>query len=97
MNKNNSVVFSSALVSTCGIGAQLQSRGRLRQDELESLSSLWNSIIDDLHFYKFMPFAMNKMKNLCGQRGFRLKNILLLHVYEDSQSSRLAFGSHPKG
>lgn len=60
----NSNVFYSALVSTCGIGSQLQSGGRLGQNELEPLSSLWNGVIDDLHFYKLVPFTINKMEYL---------------------------------
>lgn len=59
------------LCPTCGIDAQLQSRGRLRQNELESLSSLWNVVIDDLHLYKLVPFAINKIECLGRERGFR--------------------------
>lgn len=65
-----SIVFYSALVSTCGIGAQLQSRGRLRQDELKSLGSLWKVVIDDRHLYKLVPLPIEKMQYLCRQKRF---------------------------
>ena len=79
-NVINSIVLKSALVSTCGIGAQLQPGGRLGQDELESLRSLWDEVIDDLHFYKLVPFAIDKMEHLCGQRGVQFKHFMLLHM-----------------
>ncbi|TNN50268.1 hypothetical protein EYF80_039553 [Liparis tanakae] len=48
----------------------LQPRGRLGQDELKPLGSLWNGVVDDLHLYKLMPLAIHKMEHLCGQMDF---------------------------
>ena len=78
-NFPNYISFYSAL-STCSICAQFQARGRLGHDKLESLSSLWNGVINDLHFDKLMPFAINKIEHLGGRNGFQLIKIMQLQI-----------------
>ena len=53
---------------TGGVGAQLQAGRGPGEDQLESLGSLWNVVVNDLHLHELVPLAIHEMEHLDAQR-----------------------------